>query len=74
MRRCPMLDEKKWYASKGIWGGVITLLSVILTVLGYQLTPEDQELIVASITAVMGGIGGLLAIWGRVRASKPIKN
>lgn len=66
--------NKAWFESKTIWGGLVTLLSVVLSVLGYQLTSEDQEMLVAVITAVMGSIGGLLAIWGRVKASKPIKS
>lgn len=65
--------NKAWWASKTIWGGLITLLSVVLSVLGYQMTTEDQEILVAAITAIMGSVGGLLAIWGRVKASKPIK-
>lgn len=65
--------NKAWWASKTIWGGLITLLSVVLSVLGYQMTTEDQEILVGAITAIMGGVGGLLAIWGRVKASKPIK-
>lgn len=66
--------DKKWFESKTIWGGLVTLLSVILSVLGYQLTTEDQELLVAVLTGVMGSVGGLLAIWGRLKASKPIKS
>lgn len=64
---------KNWYASKGVWGGVVTLLAAILGALGYAFGHESQEALVAALTAIGGGVGGVLAIYGRIKADGKIK-
>lgn len=65
-------DTKKWYQSKGIIGGIVTILAVALGAFGYQLAPEDQTQLIEAVSAIGGVIGGLLAIWGRMAATKNI--
>lgn len=64
---------KNWTQSLGIWGGVIAAAApAVAAIFGYTMTPAD----VAQVTAVAGGlgsaVGGLLAVIGRVRATKAI--
>lgn len=64
---------KKWYESKTIWGGLITILSIVIGVFGYTLSPEDAELLVGAFTAIGAAVGGIVGIVGRVKATKAIR-
>ena len=71
-----MEDTKPWYASKAVIGGVLAAVAGIAAMIGYQFsapaveqTTNDTLLIVESIVAI---IGGALAIWGRIKATKKI--
>ena len=68
-----MEASKKWYESKGVWGGVISVIAIILGVFGYNITPEDQQTIVASLAALGATVGSIVAVVGRVKATKQIK-
>ena len=74
-----MDQTKAWYASTTIWGGVVAAVAGMAGIFGYSITPADQAAlsdsigqVVALVTSVSALGGGLLAIWGRVRASKTI--
>lgn len=64
---------KPWYASKGVWGGLITLIAMVLGVFGYQLSPEETEQTVLALTAVGTAIGSLVGIYGRVKAKERLR-
>ena len=68
-----MFDEKSWWASKTVWGGLIAIIAGVLGFFGYQLLPADQTALVDGGAALAASLGGVIAIWGRVRASKKIK-
>ena len=67
-----MNTTKKWYMSKGVWGAVITLIAVIAQLFGYQIDPELQQQAVSQITTIIAGVGGLVALYGRIKAEKKI--
>lgn len=71
-----MDETKSWYASKGVWGGIIALASVIAGFFGVQIDESTQAVIVDQITgsaAAVGVIAGAVtAIWGRLAANKQI--
>lgn len=67
-----MEDVKNWWQSKAIWGGVISLVSLVAGFFGFTLGPEDQAALVGVAVTVVGGIGTVLAIVGRVTAKKAI--
>ena len=67
-----MNDFKSIFASKTFWGGAIALLAGILGFFGYSLLPDDQAVLVDGGTAAAAAVGGVIAIWGRVKASKKI--
>lgn len=68
-----MNGDKKWYESKGVWGGLVTLVAAGAAIAGYTINDADVEQLTNLATALGAAIGGVLAIWGRVAASKPIK-
>lgn len=66
-------DTKGLLASKAVWGGIIALVAGIAGIFGYTLDAGAQEQLSAAIVSVASAIGGILAIYGRVKASKVIK-
>jgi hypothetical protein len=67
-----MNDVKPWYSSATVWGGLIAVGSSLGGIAGYQVSPADQAATIAHVTTIASAAGGLLAIWGRLRASKLI--
>lgn len=68
-----MQGTQSWLASKGIWGGIIAVAAPILgQLLGWNITSEDTQSVVELISSITASLGGLLAIWGRVSATKMI--
>lgn len=74
-----MNETKSILASKGVWGGVIAVLAGAAGFFGYALAPSDATALAEHAesaynagVAIVGAVGGLIAIWGRVSASKKI--
>lgn len=63
---------KKWFESKAIWGGIIALLAAIAGAFGYAVDADTQTNIVELVTVIGTGLGGLLAIFGRIKAEKKV--
>lgn len=68
-----MTGSKKWYKSKGVWGGIVTLLTIALGWFGYYLTPEQIELTVLAFMSIASGISTLVGLWGRLKAKEEIR-
>ncbi len=67
-----LTDAKSVWASKGVWGGAIAVLAALAGLLGYAITPEQQAEIVETGALIASGIGGLVALWGRIAATRRI--
>ncbi|QBQ54950.1 hypothetical protein [Nitrosococcus wardiae] len=68
-----MQQSKAWYQSRGVWGGVVTIAAAAAGAVGVVISPEQQDLIVNSVVAIATGVGGLLSLYGRLKADKPIQ-
>jgi len=66
------MDTKSWYLSKTIWGAILMIIGLVLNQLGYTLTAEDQATLVDVVVALASGVGAILTIYGRIKASKQI--
>ena len=66
----PAADPIPWWQSRAIRGGIAVLLSQVASLIGYQL---DAGPLAGVLTDTAGLAGGLVAIWGRVRAIQPVK-
>lgn len=69
-----MNGSTPWYASKTIWAGA---LGLIIPVIGMALhvsvnDAQTQEL-ATDLSLIGGAVAGLAAIYGRIKASSPIK-
>jgi len=61
---------KKWYLSKGVIGGLVSLLSVIAINWGFDINEDTQGLITNNILEITAIIGSVFAIYGRVTATE----
>ncbi|MGH6719627.1 MAG: hypothetical protein ACREER_09945 [Alphaproteobacteria bacterium] len=68
-----MTSTKSFLASTTIWGGLVAMIAAGLGFLGYSFAEADQAQVVEWATSLAGMIGGLIAVVGRVRASKRIQ-
>ena len=67
-----MEDVKGMFQSKAIWGGIIAVLAGIAGLFGVQIDPSLQAEIATQAIAAVSVIGGALAIYGRLKATKSI--
>ena len=68
-----MTESKKWWESKTVWGGIIAVLSAIAGAFGYAVSPDMQAELASNVTAIGGAVGGVLAVYGRVKATKSVE-
>lgn len=68
-----MDDMKAWYQSKTIWGALIAVLAPLLQVVGLNLPGGFENELAEGLVTVAGGVGGLVALYGRLSATSAIK-
>ena len=67
-----MTDIKPWWQSKTLWGALVTLCSAALGLTGLDLGEADREALTGLLTSLGAAIGGIVAIFGRLRARSRI--
>ena len=74
--------QPKWWAqSMTIWGAIVSALATVLPALGPVVGVDITGEVIRqaggqaaqTLQAIMGLVGTLLTIWGRVRAIQPIE-
>lgn len=68
-----MSEDKPWYQSKTVIGGVIAALAGLLAFASVSIGIEDQGILTDAVLGLVGAIGGILAVYGRVKADRKIK-
>ena len=71
-----MNDTKPWYQSTGVLGGIASAVAMLVMVLKFIFGVDISDLAPAlssGFIAVLGLIGTIVAIWGRVAATKKIQ-
>ena len=63
---------KPWWASRTIWSAIGILAAAVISALGGQADDSDATLIGEGVGSIATGVLALIAIWGRVRASRRI--
>ncbi|MCK5296456.1 MAG: hypothetical protein KAJ75_06175 [Alphaproteobacteria bacterium] len=66
------IDTKPWWKSQGVWGGIIAVAAGIGGLFGYSISGADQASIAEAGIGIASAVGGLVAIIGRISASKNI--
>jgi hypothetical protein len=67
-----MTDMKPWWQSKTLWGAVVTIASAVLGLTGLDLAEADREALTGLLASLGAGLGGVIAIMGRIRARSRI--
>ena len=65
-------ETKAWWQSKTIIGAGVTLVSSVLHMTGLPISDADTSSLVDGIVSILGTLGGLYAIYGRVAATKSL--
>ena len=68
-----MYGEKYWYKSKTILASIVTVIALIAGGFNLTIDAQTQGEVVELVSVVVGVIGSVFAIYGRVKASKTIK-
>ena len=64
---------KKWYASKTLFGAALASAAGIAGLLGYTVSPDEVANIEGALVSIVSIVGGLIAAYGRIKATKEIK-
>jgi hypothetical protein len=72
MKERTMLEMKPWYQSKTVWGALIAIGSPLLRHAGFDLGSAEEAQLADALTTLAGTLGGLLALYGRLSATKGV--
>ncbi len=67
-----MTSIKSFFASKTVWGAIIAILPNVAAIVGLNIAPGDAAAVGGHVQEIAAAVGGLIAIWGRVTATKRI--
>ncbi|MGG2476208.1 hypothetical protein ACNVD4_12640 [Rhizobium sp. BR5] len=68
-----MDNTKAWYQSRTIWGALIAVFAPLFNIAGLDLPAGPQGELAEALVTVAGGIGGLIALYGRLSATRSIR-
>lgn len=66
-------QAKSAFKSRTVIGGLIAVGAGIAGLFGVQIDPSTQTTVVTTIVDVASAVGGLVAIWGRLKATHVVK-
>lgn len=66
-------NNEPWYQSRVTWGAIIAAASPIVgQIVGHQFSVEEQQLAAGVATAIGAAVGGIITLYGRWMAKKPL--
>lgn len=65
--------SKSKASSVTLWGAGLAILAPLASLAGYQISEADTASVVTDISMVVGGIGGVIAFLGRLKANKTVR-
>jgi hypothetical protein len=65
-------NTKPWYLSRGVIGSAVAIGASAAAIFNYQIDASLQASITEEILGIGSLVGGALALWGRIRASRKI--
>jgi len=63
---------KSLFASKTFWGGLLAVGAGIGGFFGFVITEEDRTAVLELGVGIASFVGGIIAIYGRIKATKQI--
>lgn len=74
-----MEGGKSALGSTAVWGGLVAILAGLAPLVGYTVSADDQAALVnliqsgmVTVTAAASLVGGIMAVYGRIRATRQI--
>lgn len=67
-----MTDTKPWYLSRTIWASLVTIATALAGLIGLPIAGIDNTALTDAILQTVAAISGLVAIVGRIEASRRI--
>ena len=67
-----MNEEKQWYKSKTIWGGLVAFASAMAGLFGIDIDAASGDALALALANSAAAIGAAIAIIGRLDAVKTI--
>ena len=68
-----MDDVVAWYRSRTVWGALIAIAASLANAAGIEVTAGDAAELADLLVAAAGTIGGLMALYGRIFARRPMR-
>ena len=69
----PLSSATVWYASRGVWGSILAAIVPLAGLLLHVNITDAQIQEIATDAAMIGGaVAGLVALYGRIRATGKI--
>ena len=68
-----MNDVKAWYRSRTVWGALVAILASLAHGAGVEVTAGDEAELADLLVAAVGVVGGLVALIGRISASRRVR-
>lgn len=67
-----MNGVKGFFESKTVWGGLIAFIASAGALAGYSVSADDMDTLSTIVPSIAGIVGSVIAIYGRIKASKVI--
>lgn len=67
------MDTKAWWESKSIIGSIVTIIALLAGLFNYTIDAQTQGDMTELAMVIVGVIGSVFAIYGRIKAGKTIK-
>lgn len=68
-----MTDEKHWYQSRTIWGGLVALGAALAGIAGIDIDAATSDALALGLANAAAAVGAVVAILGRLDAVKTIR-
>ena len=68
-----MQEDKAWYQSRSVWGGVVALGAALAGLVGVGVDTASNEVLVTALSNGAAAAGAVVAILGRLAAQKSIR-
>lgn len=64
---------KPLWQSLTVRGGALAIIGALLSLFGVEIAPEDLQALADAGFAIVTAIGGIMAIWGKVRSNNALR-
>lgn len=68
-----MNETKPWYFSRTVWGALVAIAASVGGAFGIMLGDVEQSTLTDAILQIVGAIGAVIALYGRLSASQALR-